>query len=395
MSISKAIEAVIVGACTLTFALMVLAMLFVYVPLLTGNGPMGHEAISFWSAGQQLAHGRNPYDAAETLRMQLTADATADAPLIMRNPPIILPLVLPLGHLSQRGAALLWSALLIAAFLLSVRLLWDAFGRPQGPLRWLPYAFAPALICIFAGQSAVLSLLGLALFVRFHRTHPFAAGAALWLCMLKPHLLLPFAAVLLLWSIRERQFRILAGAAAVLAASLAVAWALDPHAWSQYAQMARSSGVDREYIPCISVALRFAIQPGALWLQWLPCAVGCTFAVLYYWRHRASWDWCANGGMVLLLSLLVAPYAWVSDMALALPAMMYSLLRRPSRVMLLLLAILMGIMEAEVLAAVKWHSPLYLWPAAAWLLWYLCNNALARQPQGETLVRDPVYAHCA
>ena len=383
MSISKAIEAVIVCASALTFGLMALAVCML---LITGNGLVHHDAMSFWTAGQLVAHGQNPYDAAETLRIQRAAGlGSSYAPLIIRNPPYALPLVLPLGYLSQRWATLLWSALLLVAFALSVRLLWDVFGRPKGLLRWLPYGFAPALICILVGQSAMLPLLGLALFFRYHRTRPFAAGAALWLCMLKPHLLLPFAAVLLLWSIRELRFRILAGAAVALAASIGIAWVLDPHAWSQYAQMAGSSRVEKEYIPCISVALRLGLRPGALWLQWLPCAIGSTFAVFYYWRRRASWNWNSGGGLLLLISVLVAPYAWVSDTALAVPALMYAATQRPSRVMLLILALLIALMEGEALRGVPWHSPLYLWPASAWLLWYLCNNALARAVEARPL----------
>ena len=52
---------------------------------------------------------------------------------------------------------------------------------------------------------------------------PFAAGLALWLCMLKPHLLLPFAAALLLWIVTSRAGRVLAGAVVALALSTAAA----------------------------------------------------------------------------------------------------------------------------------------------------------------------------
>jgi hypothetical protein len=387
VSISKTAEAVIVCACALGFALMALAICML---LMTGNGLVHHDAMSFWTAGQLFAHGKNPYDAAETLGVQRAAGLDSSyAPLILRNPPFALPLVLPLGYLSQRWATLAWSALLLAAFVLSVRLLWEIFGHPKGLLRWLPYGFAPALICILVGQSAILPLLGLALFFRYHRTHPFAAGAALWLCMLKPHLLLPFAAVLLLWTIREGRFRMLAGAAVALAASTAVAWALDPHAWSQYATMAAGSKVEQEYIPCISVALRLWLRPAALWLQWLPCAAGSVFAVVYYWRRRAFWDWGSGGGLLLLISVLVAPYAWVSDTALALPALMYAASKYPSRVMLMILGVLMVSLEGEALRGTPWHSPLYLWPAPAWLLWYLCNHALASAAERRCATQEP------
>ena len=56
----------------------------------------------------------------------------------------------------QAGPAVVISFLL-AAIVLSVQLLWATFGRPQGLLRWLPYAFAPALIGFFERSSAINS----------------------------------------------------------------------------------------------------------------------------------------------------------------------------------------------------------------------------------------------
>jgi hypothetical protein len=371
------VEAVVVCAFALSSSLLACGICML---LLTGNSLTHHDAMSFWSAGWQLAHGLNPYDADATLRLQRAAGLAHNyAPLIMRNPPFALPLVLPLGYFHQFSATLLWSACLLATLAASIRLLSKSLGA-SGVARWLPFTFAPALICILVGQSAIFPLLGLAIFFRYHRTHPFSAGAGLWFCLLKPHLLLPFGAILLLWTIYERRFRILAGAAAALAATCVAAWALDPHAWSQYRQMASQSGIDREFIPCLSVALRFLIRPQAMWLEWLPAACGAAFAAWYYWRRRASWDWLRDGSLILLLSLVVAPYAWVSDTALALPALIYAGIRS-SRAMLVILAALMVLLEVQALAGVPWHSPLYVWPAAAWLaLW---------------LVRDPVAAHCA
>src|ERR1035438_3477979 len=95
----------------------------------------------------------------------------------------------------------------------------------------LGFTFAPALSCLISGQMALFVLLGLALFLRLHRSRPFLAGASLWLCALKPQLFLPFGVVLLAWVIVNRQTRIVLGAAAAFGFSSAVAFALDPLVW--------------------------------------------------------------------------------------------------------------------------------------------------------------------
>ena len=49
-------------------------------------------------------------------------------------------------------------------------------------------------------------LLGLVLFLRLHRSSPFLAGVSLWLCLLKPHLFVPFGIVLIVWAIVTRSY---------------------------------------------------------------------------------------------------------------------------------------------------------------------------------------------
>ena len=78
-----------------------------------------------------------------------------------------------------------------------------------------------------AGQTALFALLGLILFMRFHRSHQFLSSVSLWLCAIKPHLFLPFAAVLLVWVILSRSYRVLMGAVLALGASSIVTFRLD------------------------------------------------------------------------------------------------------------------------------------------------------------------------
>jgi len=268
---------------------------------------------------------------------------------------------------------------LLSSWVASAWMLWGIQGRPTNRLRVLGYSFspgfvplvlAPALLCALSGQTGVLALLGLTLFLRFHRSQPFLAGVSLWLCALKPHLFLPVAVVLLLWIVVSRSYPVLVGAILALAAGSLIAHRLDPLAWAQYAQMMRSAGIEREFIPCLSIALRFVLSPGTLWLQYVPAAVGCVWAIWYYWSRRTTWDWVEHGPLLVLVSMLVSPYAWLTDQVLAFPALLLAAYRTSFKA-LVALSLASSAIEISTLCNVFIHSAFYLWTAPAWLVWYL------------------------
>src|SRR5206468_8466320 len=127
--------------------------------------------------------------------------------------------------------------LLLGAFVASVRMIADSIAPDNFAVKVLGYSFAPALVCIAVGQMALFVLLGLALFLRFHKSHPVCAGAALWLCLLKPQLFLPLGLVLCAWIWTRRQFQVLLGTAVAIGISAALISMLDPHCWIQYRGM--------------------------------------------------------------------------------------------------------------------------------------------------------------
>jgi hypothetical protein len=370
------VEATVVISCTLAFGAFVIGL---GVLLITGNNPGGRDVVSFWVAGRQILHHANPYDSAAIRSIELAAGFRDSAQtLIMRNPPSALCLVIPLGLFELHAGTLLWSSLLIACLIVSVYTLWVMHGRPRSKLHYLAYSFAPALTCILGGQTALFALLGLVLFLRLHRTRPFVAGLALWLCALKPHLFLPFAAALVLWVVVTRSYRLLFAAVLALAASSLIAWRLDPAVWTQYGRMMRSSGIANEFIPCIGIALRFAIGPNAMWLQYLPAFVGCIWAVFFYWRRRSRWDWMRDGALLMLVSILVSPYGWLTDQTLVIPALLAGIYRATTREQLGILALASAFIEIAQMAGKGMHSAIYLWTTPFWLAWYICVSIKAR-----------------
>jgi len=369
----------IAGVTGLAIALV--ALFFFVAP--TTDIAKTSDFIAFWATGQQLVHHANPYDADAMTRIEYSAGRPVNrSVMLMRNPPWGLPITFPLGFLSFQVGSLLWSLALFSCLIVSVRILWRMYDRPIAPLHWLGYSFTPALLCLMMGQTSLFALLGYVLFLDLHRRRPFLAGISLWLCALKPHLFLLFGVVLLAWILVSRSYKILAGAAVALAASCVITFCIDPTAWSDYAQMMRTAGIEKDHIPCLSMALRFWLSPQTVWFAWLPAALGSAWAFGYFWSRRHAWDWMKDGSLLMLVSLLLAPYSWVYDDALAIPALLHGAYLTRFRPLLTVLAFASLLIEVELLRGIRLSTAFYLWTAPAWLAWYLCASRFKR-PQAK------------
>ena len=358
-----------VAVCTLMFAATSMGIL---ASLLGKNAAGSRDFIQYWAAGHQLLHHANPYDEHAILPMELAAGYPSGLPaFIMPNPPTALALVVPLGLFGPKSGELLWLALSLACLIASVGMVRMLHGNPKNQLHWLGYTFAPALSCLLSGQITVFVLFGLALFLWLHRTSPFLAGLSLWFCLLKPHLFLPFGIAMLVWIFYSRSYKVLAGAATSIAISSAIAFLLDPSAWTHYAQLMASRRPDLlQSIPCLSIILRHRLGPA--WTQYLPAAVACAWAIGYFRKHREEWNWMHHGSLLMLASVLVAPYTWFMDQAILIPALLHGAYFARSKRSIAVLALASAVIEVQLLRGVPLlKSPFYLWTAPAWLAWYL------------------------
>jgi len=353
--------------------------------------PFSHDVygsrdfVSYWATGQQLLQHRNPYNMDEIAALEHAAHLDPRATLIMRNLPFALPLAYVFGVLGLRLAAILWSPFLLGCLIVCVLLVRRLHGSPPGYAHWLGLAFFPALLCITMGQTSILLLLGLVLFLTWHKSHPFAAGAALWLCILKPHIFLPFAVVLLAWIFVSRSYRVLGGAVVAGAIGAAITTVLDPQAWSQYAFYMRTSSITHEFTPCWGDLLRDKINPAAQWLAYIPAIIGCIWALAYFWRRRRIWNWLEHGSPIILVSLLVAPFGWIFDQSVAIPALLHGAFVLRSRILITILAGLILITDFQIYF-VQLTSPMWLWTAPAWLAWYACARNSARKAEATQIV---------
>jgi len=366
-----------------------------YAVGLTDQNAASRDFIGYWAAGQQLVHHANPYDADAVLKLEKSVGLGDQEIKITPSPPAGLSLVLPLGFLRAKTGLVLWLMLQIACLAASIGILWMLNGSPPTRLHLFCFLFAPVVACIMAGQLGIFCLFGIVLFFWLHETQPFLAGVALLPCSLKPHLFLPIALVLILWSIWKKSPRVVAGFLLALAASYAAVAAFDPHAWGQYVEMLRVAGMKDRFAPTFSAQLRLQVAPRAVWLQYLPLGATCIWAGWYYWTRRECWNWLEQGSLVLLVSLLCTPYAWITDESVLLPAVLVGMYRAvDTKRSLLPIAILAGAALIELLSGIRVTAWYYMWTVPAWLGWYLYATRGIGGRTKEVRVDDAVAEQC-
>ena len=130
--------------------------------------------------------------------------------------------------------------------------------------------------------------------------------------------------------------------------------------------------MQQELIPCLSIMLRWTISRKTMWLQYVPPALACIWALVYFRRHHDEWDWLEHGSLLMLVSVLFAPYTWLLDQAILIPALLHAAYRTRSRNVIAVLALASAAIDIGALGGVVvLHSLLYLWTGPAWLAWYL------------------------
>ncbi len=350
-----------------------LALVIIGLDIVKSHGDVGkRDFIVYWTAGQLLLHGGNPYDPIAALQLEHSAGYALPFALICSSPPLVFFLLVPLGLVDARLGGDLWLIFLTICLLISLRVFYVTLRRPLDRYCLLGFGFAPVLACLMAGQIGIILLLGIALFLRFRNSRPFLAGIALLPCLLKPHLFLAFGVALILWVASRRQYRLLAGFGAGLLAAGGLAAVLDFHAWSQWLQWLHTWDAVNRFQPTLSKMFRDLVYREGAWLQFLPAFVSCAWAAWYFRSRETHWDWMDHGQLLLIVSIGCAPYAWLTDESVLLPAIIVAVYRAlESGRSLLPLGLILTIALAELFRGNWMLTSYYLWTVPAWMAFYL------------------------
>lgn len=334
------------------------------------------DYIEYWSSAKLLLHRADPYSPAGVFALEKAQGYNATRPIIMLNPPWALFLIAPLGFVSLRTGLFLWTLAGAGCVIVSAQLL----NVPPKD-RAFAYVFAPALASILMGQSSPFLLLGFCLFLRFHGSRPFLAGASLLLMAIKPHLFLIFWAVLLVDCLYRRRYSILTGGAAALAAASLFSMCFDPHVWQHYITMFQGYKLQQGFLPTASMLFRMLIDVRAFWLLFVPSILAIFWGLWYYARWKREWDWKIQGMLLMLVTVLVSPYGYFTDEIVLLPSILFALgfpEKRKHSAWLLL-----AINTIALYIALLHHAPLgsraYMWTPVTWLVWFLYATYGSRQ----------------
>ncbi len=185
------------------------------------------DFICYWAAGELVALGYSPYDEALQTRIQQERgwDRVKDGLGKYDFLPYYYPpwfaagcaLLVPLGY---DGAKAAWFFLNLELLLIAGYLLRDAVpGVPRTVPPVMVPLFALSVVALFVGQTSILMLFLIALAWKLiGRGSDRLAGAALAGLTTKPQLTAVLVLMLLVWAARQRQWGVITGFAAALAA---------------------------------------------------------------------------------------------------------------------------------------------------------------------------------
>jgi hypothetical protein len=319
------------------------ALLFGVVVLLTAvfDGARRFDFSSFYTAGVIIRQGNGPklYDLGEQAQIERQL-FHRENPLIYLHPPFEALGFAALARLSYVQAYVLWGAINVLLWLFFQHLQRPYTPIPRNSIRyfWLCSLFFPFWVALFQGQTSVLLLLLFSLtFVCLKRGQDFRAGVFLGLGLGKFALVLPFALICLLRS----KWRLMAGFA-VAASSLGILSliAVGPAGVRSYTNLLIDTvrNPDNPIYRTINAGAMpnvkgvfVTLLGGRLstaYISVLAAAVSAplVFFVAWRWRQEDKGRGRNTTGLMfaaaLVVSLITAPYLFMSDLTLMLLAVL-------------------------------------------------------------------------
>ena len=314
----------------------------------------------YWTAARQLLAGQNPY-----------AQPSPHG-FVMLAPPWVFPVTLGFGALPLQLAQFLWLAVSVMVLTISVIWLRELYSGGQSPLvvGLLVATFSPVLAMLLLGQIVPLALFGLAGFLRYEPKRKYLAGVLLFLASLKPQILFLVWAALLLNAFFQAQWKVLAGFIATLSSASLFSLFIRPSIFREYWMILRSKEISAYQSSTLGTLLSRAFGPA--WMQYLPMAIALLWLVWRSIRVGHRWEWRNQIPGLAAISIATTPYAWFSDQAVLLPAVLYAegRLWRKGVPMVPAAAIYFLLSLSGLGLVVARRSSWYAWMPLLWLIFY-------------------------
>lgn len=306
----------------LTLLLILLAAILIGSNQVASTLPVD-DFVSYWSTGRLLLRGDNPYAPDQIFPLEKEAGREEDHVLLVWYPPWAFAFFIPFGALAYVPARFAWLLLNFAAIAIASPLLWRLYGGSRRGLPWaglMTVLYFPTLLGLSIGQISPIFLLGIAGFLYgARRGRWWLAGASLLPLTFKPQLLSLFWLALLLWTFRRREWRVVAGLALGIGIASAAAFAANGSIFTAYVEtLIHQPPLYRT--PTVGTVLVLLTDASKGWLRFLPALLALPW-LLWMWRRQGDgWAWESQMPDLAMASLLVAPFAWLWDTIIVLPA---------------------------------------------------------------------------
>jgi len=306
--------------------------------LVDKNGDaVGGDFIAFYTAGRLINEGQGGrlYD---LQLQQVTQRRILDRPDYVGlnsyvNPPALAALLVPLARLAYLPAYLLYTLLLLCAFLGAMYLLRPHLAALHD--YWfvvvaLSLMFYPVVVTITGGQNAPITLLLIAAaYTALRRGRAVAAGLALGLLCYKPQMALLLCLLLLF----RGQFRCVLTAGAVGVGHYLVGAVVCGVRWplEMLAALRTYWPIEDYFNGANSISLLglcdYALPAGAFMPVGLVAAGLTLTAVLWTWRRAdpRRGSFALYWGMAVCATLAVSPHTQWYDVGLVLPVVLLAL----------------------------------------------------------------------
>lgn len=283
-------------------------------------GDIPDDFVAYWSAGRLIAFQENPYSLENIVKLNpfLGFDEIVLVPAYY--PPTVLPILIPFGLLSFQVSRFLWLLLSIVVIFYCGFWIWRVYGGPQNK-RWMIFicflSLAPFYFSLIEGQITFLILLGLTGFLIFvGKRKWFLAGIFLALLTIKFQLVYLVWIAVSLWVVDQKRWTVIAGLISSSMLLLGIAILLQPSIIIDYLSLILNSApVHCEYISLSALTCKISGE-GNDWSRYLPAVAGAIWLIIFYFRSKDDWSWREKISIILIVSVMTAPLAWMHDQLL-------------------------------------------------------------------------------
>ena len=293
------------------------------------EGASTRDFVEYWSAARLFVQNGNPYAPDDLLILQRTAGWNGVQPLIMWNPPWVLPFIAPFGLLSFSTGQALWLLLHVCLTLISAQNLWRIYGDTGqfSRLSWVvALSFVPAVFVLIIGQITPLILAGMAWFLCSERKQNYLAmSASLVVLSIKPHLLYLFWILFLLWVFDRRPWRLILSGALIGLSAVLLPLLFDTKIYSEYLALYGVTGIFKPMdwpAPTLRNVVRIFFDGDQAWVQFAPTVLAVVWAIYYWTLHRHQWCWYEQLPLISMVSVASSMFVWTYDHVVLLPAIL-------------------------------------------------------------------------